>query len=193
LDRVIGKCELDGLRVTIPQISRSFYDPLVKHFVDQNYQIGTNLFIYTYDWRKDVTAVADGLDELIKEAVLKSGAPQVDIVAHSLGGLVTAKYIRDSQRAINVRKAVILGTPFLGTPKGFRALQDGDCMMPGLELPVSDSVSYEIICFPAKATVRHIAANMPSMYQIMPYLWKKRCDECDCPTSLGIHRWPRAQ
>jgi len=44
-----------------------------------------------------------------------TGAPRIDIVAHSMGGLVARAYIRGRGRACGVGRLVTLGTPHQGT------------------------------------------------------------------------------
>src|SRR5213080_3211372 len=44
-----------------------------------------------------------------------SGATQVDIVAHSMGGLVARAYIRTRGRASGIGRLITLGTPHQGT------------------------------------------------------------------------------
>lgn len=55
----------------------------------------------------------------------ESGAPQVDVVAHSMGGVVTALALQHHGIAGSVRRLVTLGTPWAGTGAwvfGFRGM-----------------------------------------------------------------------
>lgn len=51
----------------------------------------------------------------IERLKAESGAPQVDVVAHSMGGVVTALALRHHGVAGSVRRLVTLGTPWAGT------------------------------------------------------------------------------
>lgn len=53
----------------------------------------------------------DAADELRRQ----SGADQIDIIGHSMGGLVAAWYIQHLGGAAHVRRLVTLGTPWAGT------------------------------------------------------------------------------
>ncbi|MED5374519.1 MAG: alpha/beta fold hydrolase [Myxococcota bacterium] len=60
-------------------------------------------------------------------------SPQVDIVAHSMGGLIAAWYIQELGGAARVRRLVTLGTPWGGTRMASLVpwLPDSDLLVPG--------------------------------------------------------------
>jgi pimeloyl-ACP methyl ester carboxylesterase len=90
-----------------------------------------NYYVYAYDWRTDLAAAIGGLDQLIERIRADYADPllEVDIVAHSGGGLLARYYARygsasvgddcvpeaNCVRARAIRRLVILGTPNLGT------------------------------------------------------------------------------
>jgi pimeloyl-ACP methyl ester carboxylesterase len=87
-------------------------------------------YTFTYDWRQDIVTTVRHLDRLITQIRLDYGQPdlKVDIVAHSMGGLITRYYARYGTRdvldsdtfaignegAARIRKVVMMGTPNLG-------------------------------------------------------------------------------
>jgi pimeloyl-ACP methyl ester carboxylesterase len=86
-------------------------------------------YIFPYDWRQDNVVTARKLDGLIDQIRRDYADPQlkVDIVAHSMGGLITRYYIQygvtdvldgnefpaNFAGADKIRTAVLLGTPRL--------------------------------------------------------------------------------
>lgn len=58
---------------------------------------------------------AEGLARQVEQVRRVSGAEQVDIVAHSMGGVVAALYIRELGGATRVRRLITLGTPWQGS------------------------------------------------------------------------------
>ncbi|GKT18513.1 Lecithin:cholesterol/ phospholipid:diacylglycerol acyltransferase like protein [Aduncisulcus paluster] len=80
---------------------------------------GVTLFGFPYDWRQDMSAgwMLDDLQEAIERAYIQSGARKVDIICHSLGGLLILFYykLRHDHCMHFVRSISSLGTPYRGT------------------------------------------------------------------------------
>lgn len=106
---------------------------------------------FPYDWRRPNVEAVVGLHALIEQIRRDYGDPtlRVDIIAHSNGGLITNYYLRYgptdvldladakvwSEGELRVRRAVLLGTPNLGSATSLRRLIQG--MRIGLrEIPV---------------------------------------------------------
>ncbi|MGZ2358697.1 alpha/beta fold hydrolase [Streptomyces sp. 372A] len=63
----------------------------------------------------DVRAAAELLDRHIEDICARTGHPRVDIVGHSLGGLIARYYVQRLAGDRRVRTLVTLGTPHAGT------------------------------------------------------------------------------
>ncbi|WP_240434366.1 alpha/beta fold hydrolase [Streptomyces sp. YIM 130001] len=63
----------------------------------------------------DIRAAAELLDRRVEEICLRTGQHQVDIVGHSLGGLIARYYVQRLGGDTRVRTLVTLGTPHGGT------------------------------------------------------------------------------
>lgn len=83
---------------------------------DLGYRDGVDLFFLPYDFRQGVGYGADVLDAGIAAVRARTGADQVDIVAHSMGGLVARRRVL-AYGGDDIRQVITLGTPFLGAPK----------------------------------------------------------------------------
>lgn len=142
-----------------------YYASTIAYFTgpDVGYVEGKDFFVCPYDWRKDIRQLAYGslpntLDGCISKALaLNPGTSQVDILAHSMGGLVARSYISDPLRAARVRRLVTLGSPFLGAPKIALALLDKLCFVEWLGF-----------CFSNTAVLNELIQNYPAGYQITP-------------------------
>ncbi len=108
------------------------YQKTIDFFTQNGYTLNQNLFIFPFDWRKDLSQTKDLLDQKINEIKSQTGAAKVDIVTHSMGGLVARNYIADSPKASKVRKLITLAPPNLGSVKFLKALHYGDCLFLGL-------------------------------------------------------------
>ncbi len=92
------------------------------------------------------------LDAFIKAVLSKTGGEKVDIVAHSMGGLVAKQYLNNKSNAVNVETFIMLGSPHLGTPKAMKALRYGDDLSKALD----------------KCKVKRATHNLPGIYDLLP-------------------------
>ncbi|MEQ8850200.1 MAG: hypothetical protein RIB32_00285 [Phycisphaerales bacterium] len=132
-------------------------------------------FQFAYDWRRDIAESAALLHETILDAQhtarLAAGLPEteplkVDVVAHSMGGLVLRYYLRyGTQRlpddgslpeltwagAERVANAILVGTPNAGSALALEQLVGGWSL------------------FPIGPTYRPaVLGTMPAVYQLLP-------------------------
>lgn len=92
---------------------------------------GRTYYVYLYDWRLDNVAAVQGLHELIERVAEEHGnsAQQVDVLAHSNGGLLARYYARFGTADVltehpvpavwngshRIRRLLLVGTPNLGS------------------------------------------------------------------------------
>jgi pimeloyl-ACP methyl ester carboxylesterase len=126
---------------------------LVEELHGRGYRDGLDLFLFPYDWRYGVdSSVVEALKNKIDDILRDTGTPQVDIVAHSTGGLIVKKYVEDFPDH-HIRKAVMVGVPNLGAPKALKVLLQGDNFgVHGLE----------------DSEMKQIAQNLPVVYDLLP-------------------------
>jgi pimeloyl-ACP methyl ester carboxylesterase len=102
------------------------YESLIHTFLNDGYIEDETLFSVPYDWRnRNQQTAIDFLEAKIQEAKLASGHSDVDVVAHSMGGLVTRYYIEALDKS-DVRQFVMLGTPNRGSAKAYYPWEGGD-------------------------------------------------------------------
>ncbi len=134
------------------------YQGAINFFTSNGYTLNQNFFVFPYDWRLDLAGTASLLDQKIQD-IKRAGSAKVDIVAHSMGGLVARNYIADATRAQNVRKLINLGTPHLGSVKFIKAVNEGICL-------IGDT---RIGCLSiAPSEVKDVLQNMPGGYALLP-------------------------
>ncbi|MBI2890704.1 MAG: alpha/beta fold hydrolase [Nitrospirae bacterium] len=76
---------------------------------------GRDLRLFNYFTPQSVKSTAARLDRFIDEVLRDSGADKVDLVGHSLGGLVVRYYVQGLRRSDKVGTCVTLGAPHYGT------------------------------------------------------------------------------
>ena len=124
------------------------------------------LYVFAYDWRQDNVHTARALHEFIEQVRQDHSDPElkVDIIAHSMGGLITRYYARygtqdvlnDNDFPVNnegsqrIRRVILLGTP------NFGSVVAADVLDKGLRIGF-DSVAPEVV------------ATFPSTFQVLPH------------------------
>jgi pimeloyl-ACP methyl ester carboxylesterase len=122
--------------------------------------------VFIYDWRQDNVVTAGRLADLIDRIREERGEPdlQVDLIAHSMGGLVARYYLRYGRTDVlddnefpvsyagaqSVRRVILLGTPNLGSVSSLHAFIEGSR-----------------VGFNRMPT--EVLATMPSVYQLFPH------------------------
>ncbi len=109
---------------------------------------------FGYDWRMDNTTNVARLTSFIDQKMAETGATKVSIVGHSMGGLITSKYIANGN-AHKVNKIVTLGTPYLGAPLTSHVGNTGR-LLEGIAGMVIGGI------------VKGLVINYPAFYQLMP-------------------------
>lgn len=106
------------------------YDNLLESFKSNGYEDGKNLFTFPYNWRESNKASAFYLQNKIEEVISKTKISKVDLVAHSMGGLVARAYIEETGDGVKyqntVDKLILLGTPNKGAPKAYLYWEAGE-------------------------------------------------------------------
>jgi len=179
---------LDSVRVDVlglPVQLAAYVDILrtldVGHYRDSQIDYGDvdwgddhyTCFQFAYDWRRDVAEQAVALHEqileierIVREATGRADRVKVDVIAHSMGGLVLRYYLRYGphppeadgtlppltwQGAEHVERAILVGTPSAGSVEAVRQLVEG--------------VDFSIF------TPRYappVLGTMPALYQLLP-------------------------
>lgn len=74
--------------------------------------LGRPWYVFAYDWRRDNTESAARLAEFVKDVRGRHASQTIDIVAHSMGGLVTLAALHDGLDGIG--QVIFAGSPFRG-------------------------------------------------------------------------------
>jgi pimeloyl-ACP methyl ester carboxylesterase len=121
----------------------------------------TPVYPFGYDWRQSCALTAAELERFIDEVMQRTALLphyrdkefQVDLVAHSMGGLVAADYLRRFGKKGKVRKVVSLGTPFQGSLDAVLKLIVGKGQLTGNS---------------PRDRERQTARMTPSLYELLP-------------------------
>ncbi len=95
------------------------YDNLIASFKSNGYEEGRDLFVFPYQWRDSNVNTAFLLKQKIQDIKIANNWPKVDVVAHSMGGLVSRQYIESEDYQNDIDQLIMLGTPQWGAPKSY--------------------------------------------------------------------------
>ncbi|OGY97822.1 MAG: hypothetical protein A2855_03000 [Candidatus Liptonbacteria bacterium RIFCSPHIGHO2_01_FULL_57_28] len=141
-------------------IPRVAYGNLRDLFLNNGYTTSTpnkSYFEFPYDWRLDIREEVSNFSSVVAEAFSNSPTGKINIVAHSMGGLLVKEFLRTADPSI-IDKIVFVGVPHLGSPKAFNALNYGDNL--GFEFGPVDILNRD--------RVKIITQNMPGVYELLP-------------------------
>ncbi len=114
---------ITNIQVLGPFISIKQYSPLLSALKTMGYVENKNLFIFDYDWR---LSNYDNLVRFKDFVALKIGnTGSLDILAHSMGGIIARLYLQAPENRPRVHKVLYMGTPFLGSSATFATLSGG--------------------------------------------------------------------
>ncbi len=138
--------------------SSDYFDSLISGLLSQGYVEGDSLFILPYDWRLDIYTATTNLKNKINDIKNQTGASEVNVIAHSMGGLITKSYLYNFN-SNDISKFIDIGTPHFGSSAAFKTLEFGDDL----------SIRYLLGIFSLNSErIKIISQNMPSIYQLLP-------------------------
>ncbi len=168
---------IEAFALTDSAAGQHFYDTIIATLVNSgSFEVtapGTpvkdpdtrHLYLFPYDWRLDTVQSARKLAALIDQLRLDYGRPdlKVDIVAHSMGGIVSRYLLEFGTQDVldqdappitmagesKINRLILLATPSLGSTDVIENLIEGSPM-------VFASIKPETL------------ATLPSVYQLLP-------------------------
>ena len=137
----------------------------LRHDLTQHEDRPTPVYPFAYDWRQPLehseALLAAFVDEVIERTKLiphyyRAGyaeSPRVDLIGHSMGGLIITGYLQRHRAAARVAKVVTLGTPFRGS----------------LEAPLKITTGLAALgTVGASSREREVARLTPALYYLLP-------------------------
>lgn len=121
---ILGSWEKNGQWILDPILHT--YDNLINTLLANGYVENQTLFRFPYDWEQSNVTTAQLLAQKISQIKTVCNCSKVDVVSHSMGGLVALQYIESGDYQDDVDQLFLLGTPLLGAPKAYKAWEAGE-------------------------------------------------------------------
>jgi hypothetical protein len=150
---------------------KDVYKLTIDKLSSLGYKEGENLFVFPYDFRFNLDEISNSdqliserqsLCSFIQEVKQKTGFSQVDLLCHSMGGIVALNYLINKPENINnIGRVVLLGSPVFGAAKAFASLVCG--------LPPDEIYDYLAgIWSPTRSQWKEISRYFYPPYQLIP-------------------------
>ncbi|WP_052045279.1 lipase family alpha/beta hydrolase [Caloranaerobacter azorensis] len=118
------------------------YRPIIEDLNKLGYRLDENLFIAFYDWRKEnIYSAQKYLIPVIKKAKQNTKKEKVNIICHSMGGIVARAYIQSDFYENDVDKLIMISTPNSGAVNAYYFWAGGE--LPYKEY--SDNLFFKIL------------------------------------------------
>jgi pimeloyl-ACP methyl ester carboxylesterase len=126
---------------------------------------GRRVIVIPYNWRLSPRLVTEKFLLPLLVQLRNEGIFEVDVIAHSYGGLVTSHYLADPEYGGEVRHFVSLGTPYQGAVKAYPVWEAG-------EIPEDWRIMHSLVRYYQYAQktsfVQALRRSLPSTQHILP-------------------------
>ena len=144
------------------------YEELVEHLCNV-YAVGTEnyrpVYFFSYDWRQSNADSANKLNDAILKILRETGAGKVDLVCHSMGGLVASNYyVRYGADQLN--SIITCGTPYEGSPTLINSVMNWDMLGQGAN--VTKKSTWEDLVLAFAGMTRKVKAALPGVTELLP-------------------------
>ncbi|MGH9949175.1 MAG: esterase/lipase family protein, partial [Pyrinomonadaceae bacterium] len=119
------------------------------------------LFVFAYDWRKSNIENANTLKDYVNCIRRFHPGTKVDIVAHSMGGLLGRRYIIANPGSHDVRKMITIGSPFLGAPEALQVTETGKPRF-------LDGIVGKVVPRFVTNKIKNLAIESPAVHELFP-------------------------
>ncbi len=151
-----------------PVYCKPLYNGFISALENSGYKLGKDLFVYFYDWRKEIASNADDLAKFV-DKVLKENpeAQKISLVGHSMGGLIARDYVQDTHGE-KIDKLITVGSPHSGSVKAYRVWEAANFAdFPG---PVGAVMQAVVVANMSHYTtdVNTVQKTVPSLLNLWP-------------------------
>ncbi|CAM3844723.1 MULTISPECIES: esterase/lipase family protein [Bacillus cereus group] len=141
------------------------YEPFIMMLESMGYKRNKDLFICFYDWQQRIVfSTQKYLLQTIAYAKKITGCDKLNLICHSMGGLLGRTYVQSDEYKNDVNQLIILCTPNAGSPANYSYWTEGS-------LPVHASSKINIVHFYMEQYIHYLGTlhNMNTVEAIHLY------------------------
>ena len=148
---------------TLAPYAEFAYQPILDKLSGIN---GVEAHPHYYDWRLPVTLNGVGLGSHIDSI---AGLGKVEVVGHSMGGLVSREYLRLVENANKIERLLTVGSPHRGAVSAYPAWSAGEIWGDNLIQRIALTLLLKSCGGPFKSDDRQVVENyFPSVQDVLP-------------------------
>ncbi|MBI3385197.1 hypothetical protein HY030_03335 [Candidatus Gottesmanbacteria bacterium] len=145
-------------------------------------KLNESYYVYAYDWRQPMTKQGvmfkTYLDKIMKS---KSSETKINIISHSLGGLVIRSYLDQYPDSYKFSKILSLGTPHFGTPLVYPMWEAGEINSDDAFIKLAanfvlNNCKKNSSSNSAVETIRQLVPSLKDLLPVFPYLVNENND-----------------
>lgn len=168
----LGQEDVDDWRM-VP--GAHVYDNLINALKANGYEEGKDLAVFYYNWLMPIDNSARKLCQLAAQMAGRSPTGKVNLVGHSMGGLVARTCAQKYDNQHLVKNLVTVGSPHQGVPESYGAWEGGEIWKGGfinkfafeLFLNIKKTLTGNKT---RKETVREVAPSTKELMPVFDYL-----------------------
>ena len=156
-------------------MAEEIYRPIIENLEDLGYVENKDLFICYYNWTKrNMNSVKEYLIPMIKRAKKISKSPYVDIISHSMGGLVARTYVQGRLYKNDINKLIMIATPNLGSANAYYFWSGGEVLSRNkyknvlYKMIIKMYVIYARFKYDEDIGMEFIRREVPSVKELLP-------------------------
>ncbi|HPS63270.1 MAG TPA: alpha/beta hydrolase [Bacteroidales bacterium] len=167
-------------RVREDQVFEIAYEEMIselRHNLSESEDRPVPVYPFAYDWRQPLGLIVSRFEAFVEEVIERTklmkhyhqpwflDQPRVNLVGHSMGGLIIAGYLTQNGNRKNVAKVATLGTPYRGSFEAIIKIATGTA---------------NLGTTPPSSREREAARITPSLYHLLP-----SCDGIRVPAGVS--------
>lgn len=150
------------------------YNGIINTFDNLGLNQNQDYYVFNYDWRKGLQSIATDLNQFIVDRGLSN--EEIDLVGHSLGGLVARAYLQEFQNP-HVRKIITAGSPHQGVTQVYKALSAGELEEENSWWFLAESLVLQLYRQGLETNKEILQNNFPVLKDLLatyPYLYNRQ-------------------